>query len=61
MDDNVKIVTHDLPTWITISKLKNNFFNYKRLAANAKKNIPILFVCLSITITFIYSTFIAHY
>ena len=42
MDDNIKI--------------ENNISNYKSLAANAKYT-PILFVCLSITITYIYNIF----
>ena len=50
------IEKQDHPTWMTISKFKNNVFNYRRLAATAK-TIPIFFVCSSITITYIYNTF----
>ena len=37
MDDDIKNEKHDHLTWMTISKLKNNVFKHKRLAANAKK------------------------
>ena len=50
------IEKHDHPTWMTVSKLKNNIFNYKK-PASAAKNIPILFVYLGITITYICNTF----
>ena len=37
MDENIKIEKHNHPTRMTISKLKNNVFKYKRLVANANE------------------------
>ena len=36
MDEKIKIEKRDHPKWMTISKLKNNVFKCKRLAANSK-------------------------
>ena len=49
------IEKHDHTTWMKVSKLKKNVFKYSGLAANAK-NMLILFECLGITITYVYST-----
>ena len=54
MDDNIKIQKHDLPTWMTTSKIEKHCIQIQEARSERKKNMPIH---LHFTITYVYSTF----